>query len=129
MGLPGKKLENIITPVPSDIEVAQAATPLRIAQVLEQCKISMDDYEPYGHYKAKISDKISKNMTEENKGHYVVVAGITPPPLGEWKSTTTFCSAITKAVLPVVFRNDASSSHRFWMCTSRALCVVIKWCK
>ena len=59
MSLPGKKLENIITPVPSDIEVAQAATPLRIAQVLEQCKISMDDYEPYGHYKAKISDKIS----------------------------------------------------------------------
>ena len=54
----------------------------RIAQVLEQCKISMDDYEPYGHYKAKISDKISKNMTEENKGHYVVVAGITPTPLG-----------------------------------------------
>ena len=89
MSLPGKKLENIITPVPSDIEVAQAATPLRIAQVLEQCKISMDDYEPYGHYKAKISDKISKNMTEENKGHYVVVAGITPTPLGEGKSTTT----------------------------------------
>jgi len=89
MSSPGKKLENIVKPVPSDIEVAQAATPLRIAHVLEQCKISMEEYEPYGHYKAKISDKISKKMTEENKGHYVVVAGITPTPLGEGKSTTT----------------------------------------
>ena len=89
MSLPGKKLENIVKPVPSDIEVAQAATPLRISHVLEQCKVSKEEYEPYGHYKAKISDKISKKMTEENKGHYVVVAGITPTPLGEGKSTTT----------------------------------------
>jgi formate--tetrahydrofolate ligase len=88
-GHPGKKLVGIIKPVPSDIAIAQKAEPIRISEILKQCKISMDEYEPYGHYKAKISDKISKKLNAETRGNYVVVAGITPTPLGEGKSTTT----------------------------------------
>ena len=47
-----------------------------------------DDYEPYGHYKCKVSEKITQKMAAQTAqggggaGYYVVVAGITPTPLG-----------------------------------------------
>lgn len=48
------KLTNLISPVPSDIEVAQAATVVPIKTVAAACGLSESDYEPYGHYKAKV---------------------------------------------------------------------------
>ena len=54
------------------------------------CGLSEEDYEPYGHFKAKLSEKIGpKLQAERGRGYYVVVAGINPTPLGEGKSTTT----------------------------------------
>lgn len=43
----------------------------------------------YGKYKAKVRLPILQRLQERPDGKYVVVAGITPTPLGEGKSTTT----------------------------------------
>lgn len=43
----------------------------------------------YGNRKAKISLSVLKRLEHVEDGNYVLVAGITPTPLGEGKSTTT----------------------------------------
>jgi len=85
-----RKLANLVSPVPADIDVAQAATLVPIRHIAAACGLTEEDYEPYGHYKAKINDKIAPRLrAERGEGYYVVVAGINPTPLGEGKSTTT----------------------------------------
>ena len=85
-----RKLSNLISPVPADIDVAQSAATVPIRTIAAACGLSEEDYEPYGHFKAKLSEKIGpKLQAERGRGYYVVVAGINPTPLGEGKSTTT----------------------------------------
>lgn len=79
-----------LRPVPSDIEIAQNATPKLIKSLARE--IGLKRIEPYGYYKAKVPLDVPGNGC----GKYVVVAGITPTPLGlffvnpgEGKSTTT----------------------------------------
>jgi len=88
------KLTNVVSPTPSDIDVASAAEALPIKLVAEKmCGLGEDDYELYGKYKAKVSEKLSTTLAGRKSttdvGYYVVTAGITPTPLGEGKSTTT----------------------------------------
>lgn len=85
-----RKLTNLISPVPADIDVAQAAAVVPIKTIAAACGLGEDDYEPYGHFKAKISEKVGPKLrATRGRGFYVVVAGINPTPLGEGKSTTT----------------------------------------
>ena len=85
-----RKLTNLKSPVPADIDVAQAASVVKIGTIAAACGLTDADYEPYGHYKAKVSEKVSEKLkAERGEGYYVVVAGINPTPLGEGKSTTT----------------------------------------
>lgn len=82
---------NLRTPVPSDIEIATEAHCKPIVQLANEINLSEDDFESYGKYKAKITrppPKTDSISFKANKGKYVVVAGITPTPLGEGKSTT-----------------------------------------
>ena len=78
--------------------MAPAATPNKIKFVAEACGLTEDDYELYGKYKAKINLDVRETLKERGTGYYVVVAGITPTPLGEGKSTTTIglCQALGK---------------------------------
>ena len=98
-----RRLEEVTTPTPSDIEIASAANALPIREIAEKmCGLTEDDYEMYGRYKAKLSEKLSSTLggregegdgptcdATAGHGYYVVTAGITPTPLGEGKSTTT----------------------------------------
>ena len=93
-----KDLE-IKTPTPSDIDIAQSVTPYPISQIAEQWFESIDiasDVELYGHYKAKVKLDVLEQLKDVTDGHYICVAGITPTPLGEGKSTTTvgLCQAL-----------------------------------
>ncbi|KAJ3318074.1 tetrahydrofolate synthase [Boothiomyces sp. JEL0866] len=77
------------TPVPSDIDIAMAQTPKNIRKIANELGLSSSEFEPYGPYKAKISLSVLERLGHRHDGNYVVVAGITPTPLGEGKSTTT----------------------------------------
>lgn len=76
-------------PVPSDIAISRAQQPKPIVQVARELGIRSSELEPYGHYKAKVSPSILDRLQDRSDGKYVLVAGITPTPLGEGKSTTT----------------------------------------
>jgi len=47
------------------------------------------ELEPYGASKAKVDLSLLKRLEHRRNGRYVLIAGITPTPLGEGKSTTT----------------------------------------
>lgn len=77
-------------PVPSDIDISRAQTPKLITEVAKELKIPHKEFENYGHYKGKVSLNVYENLKDKREnGNYVLVAGITPTPLGEGKSTTT----------------------------------------
>jgi methylenetetrahydrofolate dehydrogenase (NADP+)/methenyltetrahydrofolate cyclohydrolase/formyltetrahydrofolate synthetase len=75
--------------VPSDIEIAKSQTPKPIATLAAEIGIPARDLELYGRYKAKVKLEVLESLQHRQNGKYIVVAGITPTPLGEGKSTTT----------------------------------------
>jgi formyltetrahydrofolate synthetase len=83
------KLENLLNPVPSDIEIAQAAKPLPIRQIADEVGLLPEEMLPYGHDKAKVSLSVRDRLKDAPSGKYVLVTAITPTPLGEGKTTTT----------------------------------------
>src|ERR1700730_13996364 len=83
------KLTNILTRVPSDIEIAQAATPLPIDQIASEAGILPEELDLYGKSKAKVHLSIRDRLKNSPNGKYIVVTAITPTPLGDGKTTTT----------------------------------------
>ena len=75
--------------VPSDIEIAQAATPIPIDQVAQSAGILPHELDPYGRTKAKVHLSILDRLEQSPDGKYIVVTAISPTPLGEGKTTTT----------------------------------------
>ncbi|QLG70386.1 hypothetical protein HG535_0A03250 [Zygotorulaspora mrakii] len=76
-------------PVPSDIEISRSQQPKPVLEIAEELGIHNHELELFGHYKAKVSLSILNRLQDRENGKYVLVAGITPTPLGEGKSTTT----------------------------------------
>jgi len=76
-------------PVPSDLEIAQAAELKPIQQVADELGILPEELELYGPYKAKVKLEILDRLKDQPDGMYVDVTAITPTPLGEGKTTTT----------------------------------------
>ncbi len=83
------KLQNILARVPSDIEIAQAATPIPIDKIAAEAGILPEELELYGKNKAKVHLSVRERLKNAPNGKYVVVTAITPTPLGEGKTTTT----------------------------------------
>ncbi|KAF8844963.1 FTHFS-domain-containing protein [Paxillus ammoniavirescens] len=75
--------------VPSDIEIAMAQTPKPVVQLAQEIGLLPDELESYGKYKAKVELSVLDRLARRKDGKYIVIAGITPTPLGEGKSTTT----------------------------------------
>jgi formate--tetrahydrofolate ligase len=74
----------------SDIEIAQAAKMRPIGDIArEKLGIALENLEPYGHYKAKISLDYIKTLKDRPNGKLILVSAITPTPAGEGKTTTT----------------------------------------
>ncbi len=75
--------------VPSDIDIAQAATLEPIEAIAEKMGLSRSDIELYGESMAKVKLEAIEKLQHRPDAKYVVVTAITPTPLGEGKSTTT----------------------------------------
>ncbi len=78
-----------LKPVPSDIDIAQAAELLPAVEIAAKLGLSEDDLDLYGKFKAKIHLDVLDRLKDKPLGHYVDVTAITPTPLGEGKTTTT----------------------------------------
>lgn len=79
----------IVKPVPSDIEIAQAAKLKPILRLAREVGLEKDELELYGNYKAKVHLQVRDRLKRRKNGKYIDVTAITPTPLGEGKTTTT----------------------------------------
>lgn len=84
-----RKLTNLIRPVPSDIEIAQAFEPMPISKIAKQVGLLPEELEVFGTTKAKVRLTVLDRLQGLPNGFYVDVTAITPTPLGEGKTTTT----------------------------------------
>jgi formate--tetrahydrofolate ligase len=75
--------------MPSDLEIAQRAKLLPIADIARGLGLEDDELELYGRTKAKIALSVVKRLAGRPNGKYIDVTAITPTPLGEGKTTTT----------------------------------------
>ncbi len=71
----------------SDIEIAQQAKMLKITKIAENLGIDENDIEPYGHYKAKLSESLFVKTASKPDGKLILVTAINPTPAGEGKTT------------------------------------------
>ncbi len=72
--------------VPSDIEIAQAATLRPITEIGALIGLGPDDLDQYGKYKAKVALSLAERPA---KGKLVLVTAINPTAAGEGKTTTS----------------------------------------
>lgn len=73
----------------TDIEIAHQ-TPIKpITEVAEKLGIRPEELEPYGHYKAKLSDELANRVADRPNGKLILVTAINPTPAGEGKTTIT----------------------------------------
>ncbi|MEN6364533.1 MAG: formate--tetrahydrofolate ligase, partial [Rectinema sp.] len=78
------------SPVPSDIDIAQAATVRPIEEIAAKYGIGAQYLEHYGDDKAKVRlEFLTDRKSAPRRAKYVDVTAITPTPLGEGKTTTT----------------------------------------
>ncbi|HRJ42520.1 MAG: formate--tetrahydrofolate ligase [Caldilineaceae bacterium] len=77
------------TPVPSDLDIAQAATLQPVEAIAEKMGLTRDDIEFYGKYMAKVRLETLEKLKDRPNAKYILVTAVTPTPLGEGKSTTT----------------------------------------
>jgi methylenetetrahydrofolate dehydrogenase (NADP+)/methenyltetrahydrofolate cyclohydrolase/formyltetrahydrofolate synthetase/formate--tetrahydrofolate ligase len=75
--------------VPSDLEIAKAATVKPITEIAEKIGLDPEYLIPYGFTKAKVHLDILQKLKTRPLGKYVDVTAITPTPLGEGKTTVT----------------------------------------
>ena len=73
----------------TDIEIAQQCAMKSITEIASELNIRPEELEPYGHYKAKLSDSLFDRLADRPNGKLVLVTAINPTPAGEGKTTTT----------------------------------------
>jgi len=73
---------NRLTPVPSDLEIAQAVEMKPIIEIAASLGLGPDDLDLYGKYKAKVHLDVLTKFKDRPQGKYIDVTAITPTPLG-----------------------------------------------
>jgi len=103
----------IKSPPPSDIEISRAQQPKQITRIAEEVGLAVHELEPYGSTKAKVDLAVLDRLQHRKNGRYVLVAGITPTPLGEGKSTTTIglAQALAAHLGKIAFANVRQPSQ------------------
>ncbi len=71
----------------SDIEIAKQAKMMKISEIAKKLGITEEEYEPYGHYKAKLSESLYEKTKDKPNGKLILVTAINPTPAGEGKTT------------------------------------------
>ena len=71
----------------TDIEIAQNAKMKKITEIAADLGVTEDYLEPYGHYKAKLSEQLFTKLKDKKDGKLILVTAINPTPAGEGKTT------------------------------------------
>lgn len=60
-----------------------------ITEIAAGLGIENEDIEPYGHYKAKLSEALYEKLADKDDGKLILVTAINPTPAGEGKTTVS----------------------------------------
>ena len=71
----------------TDIEIAQSCKMKKINDIAKSLSVNEDELEPYGHYKAKLSESLFERLKDKPDGKLILVTAINPTPAGEGKTT------------------------------------------
>lgn len=77
----------------TDIEIARSTKLDNIIDIAKKVGIKEENVEPYGKYKAKISEKVYENLKSKPNGKLILVTAVNPTPLGEGKTTISIAVA------------------------------------
>ena len=83
----------------TDIEIAQQAKMLKITEIAKKIGISEDYIEPYGHYKAKLSERLFDKLKDKPNGKLILVTAINPTP--EKKKKTTISVGLAESMAKI----------------------------
>lgn len=72
----------------SDLAIAREVIPAPISEIAATAGFSADEIEPYGKYKAKISEAAYTRLADRPDGKLILVTAVNPTPAGEGKTTT-----------------------------------------
>ncbi len=78
-----------ITMIKTDLQIEHEVTLDNIDKIASKIGINSDELEPYGKYKAKLSDELLSRIADRPNGKLILVTAITPTKAGEGKTTTT----------------------------------------
>ncbi|MBY7143529.1 formate--tetrahydrofolate ligase [Virgibacillus sp. NKC19-3] len=73
----------------TDIEIAQETSLKPIKEIAAKLDLTEEEWEPYGHTKAKLSEKLFDKLKDRPNGKVILVTSINPTTAGEGKSTVT----------------------------------------
>ena len=73
----------------SDMEIAQTAELKPIREIAESLGIAEEEIDPYGRFKAKLTDGLMERVKSNPDGKLILVTAINPTPAGEGKTTVT----------------------------------------
>jgi len=73
----------------STLEIATKAKPHQIFEIANKAGIRVEEVEPYGNYKAKISLKAFERLSNRPNGKLICVTGMTPTKEGDGKTCTS----------------------------------------
>ncbi len=77
----------------TDIEIAKSVELKHITEIAKNLGIEEEEIEPYGKYKAKISQEVYEKRKNKENGKLILVTAINPTPLGEGKTTISIAVA------------------------------------
>ncbi|MBV6458304.1 MAG: Formate--tetrahydrofolate ligase 1 [Fimbriimonadaceae bacterium] len=91
----------------TNLDIAQSATLREITDIAKDAGLGLADYEPLGHYKAKLMQDTVARLSERKKGKLILVTAVSPTPSGEGKTTVTIGLAqalqrIGKKAIPAI---------------------------
>jgi formate--tetrahydrofolate ligase len=77
--------------LPTDIEIARAASPKPIGEIAAPLGLTDDDYDCYGKHIAKLSREKCAELRADDRepGNLILVTAMSPTPAGEGKTTTS----------------------------------------
>ena len=77
------------TMIKTDLQIEHEVTLDNINSIASKIGIDNNELEPYGKYKAKLSDELLERIADRPNGKLILVTAITPTKAGEGKTTTT----------------------------------------
>ncbi len=73
----------------TNLDIAQSAELRPISEIIRDSGLGFEDYEPLGHYKAKLTQAAVSRLSQTKRGKLILVTAINPTPAGEGKTTVT----------------------------------------